>query len=55
MDRGLTKAVDRFVKTIEPALRTAAAGTSVDVAKLERTLDLDLSRWREPRGAEVKA
>ncbi len=36
MDRGLTKAVDRFAKTVGPALRSAAEGTSVDVAKLER-------------------
>ena len=36
MDRGLTKAVDRFATAVGAALRTAAAGTSVDQAKLER-------------------
>jgi hypothetical protein len=36
MDKGLTRAVDRFVSMIEPALRTAAAGTSVDVAQFRR-------------------
>ncbi|MGH1491870.1 MAG: AAA family ATPase [Acidimicrobiales bacterium] len=36
MDRGLTKAVDRFARTVGPALQTAAAGTSVDRAKLDR-------------------
>lgn len=36
MDRGLTKAVDRFATTIGGALRQAASGTSVDQAKLER-------------------
>lgn len=36
MDRGLTKAVDRFSTSVGAALRTAAAGTSVDAAKLER-------------------
>ncbi len=36
MDRGLTKAVDRFSRLIGQALRQAAAGTSVDADKLER-------------------
>ncbi len=36
MDRGLTKAVDRFAKTVGAALQAAAAGTSIDRAKLER-------------------
>ncbi len=36
MDRGLTKAVDRFSRLIGQALRQAAVGTSVDVDKLER-------------------
>ncbi len=36
MDRGLTKAVDRFAKTIGGALRQAASGTSVEQQKLER-------------------
>ncbi|MEM7276448.1 MAG: AAA family ATPase, partial [Actinomycetota bacterium] len=36
MDRGLTRAVDRFSGTVGAALRTAASGTSVDAAKLER-------------------
>ncbi len=36
MDRGLTKAVDRFAQQVGAALQTAAAGTSVDRAKLER-------------------
>lgn len=36
MDRGLTKAVDRFAKTIGGALRQAATGTTVDQQKLER-------------------
>ncbi len=36
MDRGLTKAVDRFVDAIGDALRDAASGTSVDVGKLDR-------------------
>ncbi len=36
MDRGLTKAVDRFAKLMGGALRQAASGTSVDQNKLER-------------------
>lgn len=36
MDRGLTKAVDRFARTVGASLQTAAAGTSVDASKLER-------------------
>ena len=36
MDRGLTKAVDRFSRLIGQALRQAASGTSVDADKLER-------------------
>ncbi len=36
MDRGLTKAVDRFSRLIGQALRQAASGTNVDVDKLER-------------------
>lgn len=36
MDRGLTKAVDQFVRVVGPALQTAAVGTSVDKAKLDR-------------------
>ncbi len=36
MDRGLTKAVDRFARTVGPALQQAADGTSVDKAKLDR-------------------
>ncbi len=36
MDRGLTKAVDRFSRLIGQALRQAATGTSVDADKLER-------------------
>ncbi|MEM9654720.1 MAG: AAA family ATPase, partial [Actinomycetota bacterium] len=36
MDRGLTKAVDRFARTVGASLQTAASGTSVDQSKLER-------------------
>ncbi len=36
MDRGLTKAVDRFAETIGGALRQAATGTTVEQKKLER-------------------
>jgi hypothetical protein len=36
MDRGLTKAVDRFARTVGASLQTAASGTSVDASKLER-------------------
>ena len=36
MDRGLTKAVDRFTRKMGQALRQAASGTSVDQRKLER-------------------
>lgn len=36
MDRGLTRAVDRFVDEVGRSLRTAASGTSVDQAKLSR-------------------
>ncbi len=36
MDRGLTRAVDRFATTIGAALQTAASGTSVERSKLDR-------------------
>ena len=36
MDRGLTKAVDRFSRLVGSALRQAASGTDIDVDKLER-------------------
>jgi len=36
MDRGLTKAVDRFSSRIGGALKQAASGTSVDSSKLDR-------------------
>jgi hypothetical protein len=36
MDRGLTKAVDRFAGSVGAALRQAAAGTSVDADELGR-------------------
>jgi hypothetical protein len=36
MDRGLTRAVDRFTQALGSALRRAAAGTTVDQSKLHR-------------------
>lgn len=36
MDKGLTKAVERFSRLIGEALQTAAKGTSVDIDKLDR-------------------
>ena len=37
MDRGLTKAVHRFATEVGAALRTAAAGTTVDQSKMAET------------------
>ena len=36
MDRGLTKAVDRFAESVGAALRSAATGTSVATDRLGR-------------------